>query len=188
MRISQTIKSMTVALAVAGLAITPVDAGFCGCYVNMPVYSNIFRTTLCNPAPQYTWNGGVAPPADQNFVRGQTITVCGSIVYLIPQTSGNIPTHARAWLRVGGSYTYSAIVPLTNERTVRAASFGVDRADAKDFSISFPIYSGMQSGWGYFYVEYFNNGIYNGTASGGTAAGATPGNPAGHNLLQAYVP
>lgn len=187
MRLSPSLRNLTVALAVAGLCTSPVDAGSCGCSVNVPVYSNFFRTTLCNPAPQYVWNGGGAPPADQALTRGRTVIVCGSLAYLVPQTNGNIPTHARAWVRVGSSYSYSALVALTSPRTIRPASFGQDRVDAQNFSISFTPVAGMYAGSGSFFVEYFNNGYYNGTASGGSGGGGTPTSPAGHNLLTINV-
>ena len=156
-----------------------------------PQSPNITRTTLYNPGPQYTWNGGGPPPASTTMTRGVQTTVTGAVAWN-PNRLNDVPTYAQAVVRRNGYYWYSGAYYLTGYRVVSSGSFGSDPVNGADFNIPFTISTQYPAGTTDFFVEYYDAngqyvGRYNSLFSGGTAGTATPTGPSLHNYLTIYL-
>lgn len=163
------ISSLVIALALLAMRGNPAVAQ-CGCSPIAPGIGMIFRTTLCSPAPDYVWAGGLAPTSSASVVRGTNLLVCGNIAF--PPSTSPAPYWARAWIRnkaAPGNYTFTGMVLLTPGPIL----FG---STVQSFAVNLPIMTTFPTGEAYVYVAFYNPplGYYSVTASGGTQDGAIP--------------
>jgi len=154
----------------------------------------VFYTTICNPnIPPYS--GGALQVSPINAVRGQPLTVTGTLVYARPAAlTPGVPVYARLVVRNQAnaqSYFYTATVNFICQRVYRPPSFGVTELDAQDFSITVTVPAGMPTGWSYAWIEYFNvvqgQLLYNAAATGGTQPLGTPVYYTANTAFQIYV-
>jgi hypothetical protein len=141
------------AVALAALAALPA-----GTARAQSVYNYQYQTKVFSPSVVRWPNNSVT----QTLRFGQPINASGTIAWKKIFNFDKTPVIAQAWVGNGGVNTYySPTVAITNVRTERPGSFGVDATWIGDFSVNFPANSFVgQQFFGIDFYARFPDGTY----------------------------